>query len=651
VLQTTPSWLRALTSGGRAGRLPRMKLLIGGEELPRNLAESVLPHCTELWNMYGPTETTVWSAAGRVTSGQGSVPIGTPIAQTQIHILDANRNPLPEGARGEIWIGGAGVASGYLHQPDLTAERFQSDPFAGGGRIYRTGDIGSWSHGQLYFHGRADDQVKLRGFRIEPAEVEAAALADASVTAAVAGVCEFSELDRRLVLYVVAPGARDGFVERLRDELRNRLPPYMVPQHVERVESLPQTPHGKIDRKALPAPQAVSAPAAEARVPAAEQGDALEIALREIWRDLLGVKVIDLDSNFFDAGGDSLLGVELFQRAHALTGVNLPLATLLTAQTVREQARAFREAGARNPAGGRRPSAVHGHADEWSPLVAIQATGSLPPLFCVHALGGNVLNYVPLARAIGADQPFYGLQAIGLDGITPPLATVEDMAARYVREIRARFPRGPYFLCGGSMGGLIALEMAQLLRADNEQVAFLGLFDTYGPQAEPPSPRNAGTAIRARERWHERWIRLRTLDRDGRRVMIAEALQRRLYRLADALSAIVCRWRGTPLPHGVRYRTLERIHLRADDTYQARPYRGPMTLFRASDQPESLARSRALGWQDVALGTLEVVDLPGTHDTLIVQPGLAQALRGALERARKRLSEDIHPAARHETHA
>ncbi len=641
VLQTTPSLLRLLATGDRARKLPRLKLLIGGEELPRDLAESVLPLCSELWNLYGPTETTIWSTLARVETGQGSVPIGTPIANTRIYLLDGAGQLVPPGARGEIWIGGDGVADGYVGQPQLTAERFKPDDFAGGGaRMYRTGDIGSWSAGQLHFHGRVDHQFKLRGFRIEPGDIEAAALAEPGVHVAIATVVTMAANDRRLALYVVADESSETFAQALRNRLRRRLPPHMVPQLIEMLDSLPQTPHGKVDRNALPAPRARGAHADVAPIATTTANDALTDSLLGIWSELLGIADISVDGNFFDLGGDSLLGVELFQRAHALTGINLPLATLLTAQTVREQAQAFRDAGARD-AGARDPVAGRAAArlpqpvaDTWSPLVRIQAGYDLPPLFCVHALGGNVLNYVPLARAVGPDQPVYGLQAVGLDGLTPPLMTVEAMAARYLSEIRARFPHGPYYLSGGSMGGLIAFELAQLLIARNEEVAFLGLFDTYGPGDSTPEPAARNSLARALSRWSDRWMRARSLDAPSRHSMLRQALQRRVHRVGDALRAAWHRWRGTPLPHAVCYRQLERIHLFADETYQPRAYPGTVTVFRASEQPARMATSRTLGWDAVAAG-VRVIDLPGSHDTLIEQPTLASALREELRLARE----------------
>src|SRR4029078_7289518 len=242
----------------------------------------------------------------------------------------------------------------------------------------------------------------------------------------------------------------------------------------------------------------------------------------------------------------------------------------------------------------------------------------LPPLFCVHALGGNVLNYVPLARAVGPEQPVYGLQAVGLDGLTPPLMTVEAMAARYLSEIRARFPHGPYYLSGGSMGGLIAFELAQLLIAQNEEVAFLGLFDTYGLDDGMADYAARTPLARMFARWNDRWARARSADAQTRRSMLTEALQRRAFRIGDALRSAWHRWRGTPLPHAVRYRQLERIHLRADVSYRPRPYPGTVPVFRAREQPERMASSWALGWDAVA-ADVRVVDLPGSHDTLIEQ--------------------------------
>jgi amino acid adenylation domain-containing protein len=636
VLQTTPSLLRVLLDGGDL--LRDVTLLIGGEELPRDLAERALAHSRALWNMYGPTETTIWSVIGRVESRSGPVPLGTPIANTQVYVLDAIGQLVPAGVHGEIWIGGAGVAAGYLRRPELTAERFVADPFCGG-MMYRTGDRGAWRDGQLYFYGRGDDQIKLRGFRIEPAEIEAAAMSVPSVRAAVAVVREIAANDRRLALYVVAPGAGSTLAGELRDILQRRLPPQMMPQYIDVLESLPQTANGKIDRQALPLPAALGLAAAGAEKPSAEPRDGLEATFAQIWRELLRVERVYRDDNFFDLGGDSLLGVHLFRRIHAITGVNLPLTTLLTSPTLASQARVFRKAGAVE-AKTTASEAVRVAEEEmlpatlphnqWSPLVPIQPEGSRMPLICVHAMGGNVLNYLQLARGLGKDQPVWGLQAQGLDGITRPLRAIKEMASLYRDEIRRQFPQGPYFLCGGSMGGMIAFEVAQQLVADGAEVGLLGLFDTYGPNNRFFEIERGGSLQRIHYRWRDRWVRAMALNPRGQWTMVWSAFKRRLVRVNEAAETSWCRLRGTALPHGLRYRALERANMHAFYRYQAKSYPGLLTLFRAEVQPYELVKSRDLGWNSVAAGGIEIVDIPGTHDTLIEQPALLTALRDVL---------------------
>ena len=343
VLQTTPTLLRMLVDGAGVDVVRGLKLLVGGEALPRDLADAVLARCASLWNLYGPTETTIWSSVARVTAGEGPVPLGLPIANTRIHILDEARNllasssgvfehpppappsPRPEAADspvGEIWIGGSGVAAGYLGRPDLTAERFAPDPFANdGSRMYRTGDLGSLRSGALHFHGRADDQVKLRGFRIELGDVEAAAIAaDPAVHEAVAAVRRFAEHDARLVLYVTTRQDDPALPARLRVALRDRLPHYMRPQHIEVIPHMPHTPNGKIDRNALPQPGAAPAHGAQSRMD----------YLAALWRETIGVPEVRPSDNFFELGGDSLLAVDMMARVERDTGVRLSVLQVAT---------------------------------------------------------------------------------------------------------------------------------------------------------------------------------------------------------------------------------------------------------------------------------------------------------------------------------
>lgn len=337
LLQTTPSLLRLLVEGDRIETMRNLRLLIGGEGLPRDLANTVAAHCRELWNMYGPTETTIWSTVARVEVGHGAVPLGLPIANTHIHLLDARDRPVPAGEIGEIWIGGDGVADGYLFHPDLSAERFLPDPFAANGsRMYRSGDLGSLAEGGLYFHGRVDQQIKLRGYRIEPGDIEAAALAEPGVREAVATVHTFGTNDQRLVLYVVGRDANPVLAEHLREHLREQLPSYMLPQYIEWLDALPQTPNGKIDRNALPPPVATASLMQKTSTPAATPARTTSLAdpreeyMAAIWRELIGVEDIRGGDNFFDLGGHSLLAVEFSTRVQRETSVRLALLDIAT---------------------------------------------------------------------------------------------------------------------------------------------------------------------------------------------------------------------------------------------------------------------------------------------------------------------------------
>ncbi|MFI4957531.1 MAG: amino acid adenylation domain-containing protein [Lysobacterales bacterium] len=337
MLQTTPSLLRLLAEGDRVGALRKLRLLVGGEPLPRELANTVAAQCRELWNMYGPTETTIWSTLVQVESGVGAVPLGRPIANTRIHVLDARGQPVPAGEIGEIWIGGDGVADGYLFRPDLSAERFLPDPFATDGLpMYRSGDLGSVRDGLLYFHGRIDQQIKLRGYRIELGDIEAAALAQPGVREAVAAVHTFGANDQRLVLYAVSRESDPALAGSLREYLRERLPPYMLPQHIEWLAALPQTPNGKIDRHALPPPAAAANVTQGAvmqvatSVRATALADPREEYLASIWRELIGVEDVRGGDNFFDLGGHSLLAVEFSTRVQRETSVRLALLDIAT---------------------------------------------------------------------------------------------------------------------------------------------------------------------------------------------------------------------------------------------------------------------------------------------------------------------------------
>ncbi|GAB2610875.1 hypothetical protein GCM10027168_49720 [Streptomyces capparidis] len=378
VMQATPSTWRMLLDAGWAGR-PGLRALAGGEALPRELAHRLLERGVELWNMYGPTETTIWSSVARV--GHGPVTLGEPIANTELHILDPEGRLAPLGVPGELCVGGAGLARGYLDRPELTAERFVPHPFGGGlsDRLYRTGDLARRApDGGIEFLGRLDHQVKLRGHRIELGEIESALARHEAVREAVVTVREDAPGDQRLVAYVVprpaapdgdgtagsadaaegaealggagaAEGAprRPGLVRALRESLAGRLPEYMLPSSYVLLPALPLTPNGKTDRKALPAPDGGRD---GLRSPYTAPRDARERTLCDLFAQLLGAPRVGADDSFFDLGGHSLLATRLVSRLRTAFGVEVPVRTLFEAPTPALLARQLPEADAARPA-------------------------------------------------------------------------------------------------------------------------------------------------------------------------------------------------------------------------------------------------------------------------------------------------------------
>ncbi|HEV2761391.1 MAG TPA: amino acid adenylation domain-containing protein, partial [Pyrinomonadaceae bacterium] len=468
-LQVVPTLLRAMGEElGRCGSLRR--LFVGGEALPGAEARRARELTgAEVFNLYGPTEAAVdstWHRSGLGGRDGATELIGRPISNARAYVLGARGELVPAGVAGELYLGGAGLARGYLNRPALTAERFVPDAFSGeaGACLYRTGDVARWvGEGELEFVGRADGQVKVRGFRIELGEVEAALSECAGVRECVVvarGEHGQGGGGKRLVAYVVADDAAlPPTAARLREQLRTKLPEYMVPSAFVMLESLPLTPNGKVDRRAL----------AKERLDGLEQGrefvgprDQFELVLCRIWQEVLGVERVGVRDSFFDLGGHSLLATRLMYRVNEWTGKRVPLSVLFGESTV-ERLAAYLRGGAQDSAQGA--------------LVGIQTGGEARPFFCVHPAGGNVFCYAELARGLGEDQPFYALQSKGLTGAGAAHESVEEMAAAYVEELRAVQPAGPYALGGWSMGGVVAFEMARQLERAGERVALLALLD------------------------------------------------------------------------------------------------------------------------------------------------------------------------------
>ncbi len=463
MMQATPATWRLLLDAGWKGS-PELTILCGGEAWPPALADRLLPRCKALWNMYGPTETTIWSSVTRVESGK-AVLIGFPIANTTFYILDRHQMPVPVGVPGELYIGGASLAQGYHNRAELTKQRFVNDPFSDDprARLYRTGDlVRRILDGKIEFLGRMDNQTKIRGFRIELGEIETCLKHHPHIDQCIVVALEKTDGDKRLAAYMVLSGTRSDFsASELRNFLKQKLPEYMVPATYVRLESLPLTPNGKIDRNALPVPDQLVA--RDPREKIVSPRNQIELGLVKIWEKLLDLKVESVRDNFFDLGGHSLLAVRLFAEIEKDFKVRLPIAALFEAPTIEDLGHILNS------------EVVF---PRWCPLVPIQRSGRRPPFFCFHGAGGTVLIYRKLSQYLGSNQPFYGLQAQGLDGRSRLLTTIEEMAALYVTEIRRIQPHGPYFLGGYCMGGSIAYEAAQQFKDAGEDVALLALFDT-----------------------------------------------------------------------------------------------------------------------------------------------------------------------------
>jgi amino acid adenylation domain-containing protein len=463
IMQATPATWRLVAQAGWWGAR-KVTVLCGGETLSADLAQALNSRAAAVWNLYGPTETTIWSTVERVQPNGRPIPLGRPIANTQVYVLDSNLEPAPIGIPGELYIGGAGLARGYRGNPQLTSERFFPSPFQEGARLYRTGDQVKWlSDGRLEFLGRIDSQVKVRGFRIELGEVETVLGQVPTVNQAVVVVREH-EGEPQLVAYVALkhPGSFDSL--EMRRFLRDRLPDYMIPSAIVPIEAFPLTANGKIDRRALPAPpDAISPQSRESLAPR----DGVELQLAALWEQVLGVSPVGVRDNFFDLGGYSLLALRMFSAIERIFGKRLPMALLFQAPTIERLAEALRDEGC---------------SVRWRSLVAIQAHGSRRPFFVVPGVGGNVLVFARLSKLLGEDQPFYGLQAQGLDGKARPFTRIDDMARHYVAEIRTVQPRGPYRIGGTCTGGLVAYEMAQQLRAEGEEV-LLAIMESWHPDS------------------------------------------------------------------------------------------------------------------------------------------------------------------------
>lgn len=626
-----PSQLRSLLNhipdiGKRLSKLKYWQ--IGGEALPQDLNNSFYKKFPSaiLVNFYGTTETTADATSfdTNLPTNTPYIPIGRPLENVQIYILDRKLQPLPIGVPGEIFVAGTSIARGYLNRPDLTSERFIKHPFSQQpeARLFRTGDLGRYgADGSIEFMGRTDHQVKIRGMRVELGEIEMTLDQHPGVKESVVISREISPegngtgKSTRLIGYVVPNRKKSASGSQLREYLKKKLPDYTVPAAIIVIDAFTLTPNGKVDKQALPDPQQGFFIDRNEFIPPRDQ---IELKLTMIFESLLSLSPIGIHDNFFDLGGDSLMAVDLLAEIERNFDNNIPISIFFQTNTVAGFAKILREQSKTHP---------------WSSLVPIQPNGKKAPFFCVHA-DGSVLIYKNLSQLLGPDQPFYGLQAQGLDGKHPPFDRIEKMAAHYIKEIQCVQPTGPYYLGAFSLGGIVLFEMAQQLYDAGESVGLVGFFDAHGPGYPQLSPGVSKLSYKLSV--HQKCLQL--LDLRGK----LDYLSRRAKNRFQTLHSIILGWLYTRLniviPHSVRYNVVRENLYKAADEYNPRPYPGKIHIFRATNQPEGVLSNATLGWDQYCSGEIEVVDVLGSHNSIIKEPhiqGLAHELETCLTKARE----------------
>ena len=561
-----------------------------------------IPHCT-LENQYGPSETHVITTH-RLRGAPSRWPllpsIGKPIANARVYILDRQKRPVPIGVPGEIYLGGVCLARGYLNRPDMTAEKFVADPFVSGSLVYKTGDVGRWlPDGNIEFVGRMDHQVKIRGFRVELGEIETILSKHPAVREAVVMARTATHGEKQLVAYLVSKNGTASQDE-LRGYLLQHVPSYCVPSAFMFLASLPVTPNGKVDRKALPEPQIIEE-SSSAVIKRPE--NPLELQLKLVFEKFLQRRPISTDASFFELGGDSLQALKLVVEIERATSKKLPLNILYQASTIQSLAQAIQKQSSHQT---------------FSSLVPLQPHGKRRPVFLIHTTPGDVLGYGNLIYHLSGDQPCYGFQSLGFDRPELSHLTIQEMAAHYIKLLRQHQPRGPYILGGWCYGGVVAVEMAHQLRAAGQKVAPLLLIETPAPT--PPLTnvryytRRIGCLLRMKpQQWHT-YLNSKFQYYKGRRT--ADAMRfRRVDKAPDTESAVVEQ----------KNQLLEKLehvyctNLRAWENYVPRFYPGKIILFNAAQQDPAIIQDPQYGWPALT-SEIETHFIPGNHDTILMEP-------------------------------
>ena len=630
-------------------------LLFGGETADPRRVRQLLSDGPprNLLHVYGPTETTTFATCYSVTQVAEDaviVPIGRPIANTQIYLLDNFLHPLPVGVTGEIYIGGDGLAREYLKRPDLTAEKFIPNPFSDDpdARLYKTGDLARYlPDGNIEFVGRADGQVKVRGFRIEPKEIELVLCQHPAVHEAAVLTREDILEGKRLVAFVVPERHHSvGFPE-LRSFLDHRLPQFMVPSAFVLLDCLPLTSNGKLDHDALHS-RLTDTPAATDFV---APRSFTEKRLAAIWAEVLGIDQVGIHNNFFDLGGHSLLAIKAIGQIERFIQVDVPVRCLFESPTVAQLAARIDAGQDESFHHKRRP----GNQSYW---VRLQSGQSQTSLFCFPYIGGfrnDLFRFANLARLVGPAYSFYGLQAGGVDGVSEPHRHVKDMVTEYIKEMKTLQPHGPYFLLGECFSGRLAYATAQQLRAQGENVAFLAFLDAKGPQQslrrhlwrrltgplsyhiDRISELDLWNSFRARIAFHLEEVKRLNPRQELRYCLDKTRKAVRLLRYAlsghtHILAPLVTKADNAERQKSKHLARAQKVYWLALARYRGRPYAGRVTVFV---NEELYGTDPTLRWTDLAAGGIEVHSIPGNHSTYITEhvQVVAKELRECLDRA------------------
>ncbi len=597
-------------------------LLAGGDVLsPAHVRKTMeaLPG-TRIINGYGPTENTTFTTCHPITADdltKPSIPIGRPIANTTVHILDDQLRPVPVGIPGELCTGGDGLATGYLNAPELTAEKFIAHPEFG--RLYRTGDLCRLAtDGTIEFLGRRDHQVKVRGFRIELGEIEAVLSGHPQVRQSKAAVRGDSAETKRILAWVVPQDGKPVTAEELTAYLAAHLPAFMQPDGIAVLEAFPLNANGKIHTAALPDPvHRISAAAAAPHE--APDGDT-ETHLAAIWQELLGISGLSRNADFFALGGHSLMALRMFSRINREFGKSLPLSALIQHPTIATLAALLEPPAAKQIP----PDADHSRGH----LVTLSPGGDQHPLFCIHGGDGGALFYQGLAGRLPKNIPLHAIESEELGNSGPiEQRSIGETAAAYLKQIQSVQPEGPYRLAGYSFGGVVAHEIACQLVGQGHQVAFLGMFDTHNPAAPA---RKYGLL----ERLAVFWLQSKGEPLAGRLSQLVSRVREGIRTHRTVSKEIRAAAASGPAE---AFSDLRRVQVREENwramkTYQPQPFEGHITLFKTSHVNDKFERPADYGWGNLALSGLDIVSVSGHHLDLF-NPANIETLAGALTRS------------------